>query len=77
MKRFFKVLLAAWLTGAIGALGAACGFYGLGLVVKDGGPSAHDVFLAAQIAEMQSTLEAFSPYDQIAANPIDEFAGME
>lgn len=77
MNRFFNVLLAAWLTGAVGAVGAACGFYGVGLVVENRGPSAHDVFLAAQIAEMQAALESFTPYDQFANNPIDEMEGLQ
>lgn len=77
MKRFFKVLCAAWLTGAVLGGGCFCGAAATGMIVPKRGPSADLLFLQAQINEMQEKLESFTPYDQIAANPIDEFAGLQ
>lgn len=77
MKRFFKVLGAAWLTGAVLGGGCLCGALGAGALVPRRGPSQDVLFLQAQIYEIQKTLESFTIYDQIAANPIDEFEGLQ
>lgn len=77
MKRFFKVLVAAWLTGAVMGGGCFCGAAATGMIVPKRGPSADVALLQAQMIEVQATLESFSPYDQFAANPIDEMAGLQ
>ena len=77
MKRFFKVLAGAWLTGLVMGGGCVCGSLATGLIVPRKGPNASERFMQAQIAEIQETLESFTMYDQIAVNPVDEFAGLK
>jgi len=71
MKRFMKVLLAAWLTGAVMGGGCFCGAVASGMLVpKNSAADANYEFVQAQIEEMQATIEA------LAYQPIDEFAGL-
>ena len=77
MKRFFKVLAAAWLTGAVMGGGCFCGAAATGIIAPKRGQSPDVALIQAQIVEIQSALESFTPYDQFAANPIDEMAGLE
>lgn len=78
MKYFFKTLFAAWLTGAVLGGGCFCGAVGAGLIVPKKGPSDDVLFLQEQIEEIQTTLESFTIYDEIAARGgFDEMAGLE
>ena len=77
MNGFLKSLAAAWLTGAVLGGGCFCGAVAAGFLMPKRGPSDDYQLVQAQIAEMQATLESFTVYDEIAANPIDEFAGLE
>ena len=80
MKQFFKVLAAAWLTGLVLGGGCFCGMVGTGMLVPKRGPSDDYRFVQAQIIEIQETIERLhndAIYDHIAANPIDEFAGLD
>ena len=78
MKRFLKVLSAAWLTGAVMGGGCFCGAVAAGALVPKRGPSDDYHLVQAQIAEIQETLEAFTVYDEIAARGgFDEMAGLE
>ena len=81
MKRFLKVLCAAWLTGAVLGGGCFCGAVAAGVLVPKRGQSDDYEFVQAQIAEMQATLESIqrpSIYDGIAARGgFDEMAGLE
>lgn len=76
MKRFFKVLAGVWISGIVAGSGCVCGSLATGLIIPRQGPNASERFMAAQIAEIQETLEAFTVYDQIAMSPADEFAGL-
>lgn len=73
MKKTCIKLVASALMGA--AFMGGC--VATGILIPRPGPSDDYKFVQAQIAEMQATLESFTVYDQIAANPIDEFAGLE
>ena len=55
MKRFLKVLCAAWLTGAVMGGGCFCGAVGAGLLVQRGSAersAMYDHFAANPIDEM-------------------------
>ena len=77
MKGFIKSLAAAWITGAVMGGGCFCGAVAAGVIMPKRGPSDDYALVQAQIAEMQAALESFTVYDQIATNPINEFAGLE
>lgn len=78
MKRFIKVMLAAWLTGIVLGAGCFCGAVGTGMLVPRSGTSDDYKFVQAQIEEIQETLESFTVYDSIAARGgFDEMAGLE
>lgn len=75
MKRFFKILAAAWLTGAIMGSGCFCGALATGMLVPKRGPSDDYLFVQAQIVEIENTLASLDipPMPQ----GFDEMAGME
>lgn len=78
MKQMIKVLCAAALTGVVMGAGCMAGAYATGMLVPKGKAEAR--WAQAQVAEMQETLERIereAVYDQIAANPINEMAGLE
>ena len=78
MKQFFRVLGAAWLTGLVMGCGCFCGAIATGMIVPRGQSEAR--WAQAQVAEMQETLDRIGRdvvYDHIAANPIDEMAGLQ
>ncbi len=78
MKQFLKVLGAAWLTGIVLGAGCMAGAAATGMVVPKGKSEAR--WAQAQVAEMQETLDRIERdivYDHIAANPIDEMAGLQ
>ena len=77
MKQMFKVLCAAALTGVVMGGGCMVGATATGMILPKGKAEAR--WAQAQVAEMQETLERIERdvvYDRIAANPIDEFAGL-
>ena len=73
MKRFFKVLLAAWLTGLVLGGGCFCGAVGAGLLV----PKAHSddyAMVQCQIADLRAAVDELSvPMPQ----GFDEMEGVE
>ena len=80
MKRFLKVICAALAVSVVTGGGCVGGAVAVGMLVPDRGVKDSVALLQAQFAEMQETLDAMGPgtiYDQFAANPINEFEGME
>ena len=73
MKRFFKVLLAAWLTGLVLGGGCFCGAVGAGLLVQ----KAHSddyAMVQCQIADLRAAVDELSvPMPQ----GFDEMEGVE
>ena len=77
MKQMIKVLCAAALTGVVMGGGCMVGAAATGMILPKGKAEAR--WAQAQVAEMQETLDRIGRdvvYDHIAANPIDEFAGL-
>ena len=72
MKTLMKLLGSALMGAAF--MG---GCVTAGVVIPKRGPSPDVALLQAQMVEVQATLESFTPYDQFAANPIDEMAGLK
>lgn len=81
MKRLFKVLFAALLTGVLFGGGCTGGAIATGAIVARKGPTAREAFIESQIVEIQATLEAMqrpTAYDVVAARGgFDEMAGLE
>lgn len=78
MKQFLKVMAAAALTGVVMGAGCMAGAAATGMILPKGKAEAR--WAQAQVAEMQETLRRIERdriYDAIAANPIDEMAGLE
>lgn len=74
MNQTIRILLGAWLTGAVLGSGCFCGALATGFIVPKRGPSDDYLFVQAQIAEIQTTMEAMStPMPE----GYDEMAGLE
>lgn len=79
MKNFLKVLVGAWITGAVLGAGCAVGAVATKMLVPRGKAEAR--WAQAQVAEMQEMLDRIERdmiYDGIAARGgFDEMAGLE
>ena len=73
MRKFFKVLLGAWITGAVLGGGCVCGSLATGLIFRrDHSPDYE--FVQAQIVEIQ---EAMNNLAAPMPEGWDEMAGLE
>ena len=67
-----KIVLAALMGAAFMA-----GCIATGIMAPNGDLTESVTALESQIVEIQAVLEGLTIYDQFAANPIDEMAGLE
>jgi hypothetical protein len=83
MKNTLKTLAAAWLVSVVSGAGCFCGAVAAGALSPKVGATATAAdyeFVQAQVYELAVTLDRIERdrmYDSFAANPIDEFAGLE
>lgn len=80
MRKFFKILAGVWISGVVMGGGCVCGAAATGMLMERKSPTAREEWTQAQIDQLREEMSAMARtfmYDQIAANPIDEFAGLE
>lgn len=73
MKSVILTLIYAFAISAVMGGGCFCGALGAGIVCRKGPTPEEWKFVAAQVEEMQATLESLVRDDY---RPIDEFAGL-